>query len=34
MLKNGELTKEEKNGKLKKEERKLQHYYDSFLGSY
>ncbi len=34
MLKNGELTKEEKNGNLKKEERKLQHYYDSFLGSY
>jgi len=34
MLKNGKLKKEEKNGKLKKEERKLQHYYDSFLGSF
>ncbi len=34
MLKNGILTKEQKNGKLTKEEGKLKRYYDSYLGSF
>jgi len=34
MLKNGILTKEQKNGRLTKEEGKLKRYYDSYLGSF
>ena len=34
MLKNGILTKDQKNGKLTKEEGKLKRYYDSYLGSF